>query len=258
MANTKNSINTDYGKVSVIMPNYNGEKFLKETIDSVLSQTYQNLELIFIDDCSTDGSLEIVKSIKDDRLIILSTEENGGAAKARNKGIDYATGKWLAFLDSDDLWTSDKLSRQLSFMVEKDVAFSFTHYDVINELGEKQTEFRPKKTEYTYKQILKHNSIGCLTVVVDVEKVGKVYMPEEAVKREDFAAWISVLEKGEKAYCLDQTLAKYRLHANSVSSKKVKMIKYQWRVLRKVFKFNPFKAVFYLVCWAVSGVFKYR
>ena len=258
MANTNNSIHTDYGKVSVIMPNYNGEKFLKETIDSVLSQTYQNLELIFIDDCSTDGSLEIVKSIKDDRLIILSTEENGGAAKARNKGIDYATGKWLAFLDSDDLWTSDKLSRQLSFMVEKDVAFSFTHYDVINELGEKQTEFKPKKPEYTYKQILKHNSIGCLTVVIDTERVGKVYMPEEAVKREDFAAWVLVLKDGKKAYCINEILAKYRIHTNSVSSKKSKMVKYQWQTLRKVFKFNPFKAFFYLVCWAVSGVFKYR
>ena len=245
--------------LSVIIPVYNVEKYLQKCVNSVLKQTYQNLQIILVDDGSKDNSGMICDKLAEmDTRIEVIHKENEGQAKARNVGLDLAKGEYIAFLDSDDLWTSDKLSRQLSFMVEKDVAFSFTHYDVINELGEKQTEFKPKKSEYTYKQILKHNSIGCLTVVVDVEKVGKVYMPEEAVKREDFAAWISVLEKGEKAYCLDQTLAKYRLHANSVSSKKVKMIKYQWRVLRKVFKFNPFKAVFYLVCWAVSGVFKYR
>lgn len=258
MVETNNQKNTDYGKVSVIMPNFNGEKFLRESIDSVLSQSYQNLELLFVDDCSTDGSLDAVKSFSDDRIRIFSTEVNGGAAKSRNLAIENATGKWIAFLDSDDIWLSEKLEKQLSFMTEKGAGFSFTQYDVVDENGEKKATFTPKAWEYSFDDILKHNYIGCLTAIYDAEKLGKVYMPENAEKREDVACWFNILKTGTNAYCLGEILAKYKLHANSVSANKFKMIKYQWRLYRKFLKFNPFKSLFYLIGWAVRGLRKYK
>ena len=249
---------TDYGKVSVIMPCFNSEKYLKETIESVLKQTYGNFELIFVDDCSTDDSVRVVKSFGDGRIKIFSTEKNSGAAVARNNGIEHSSGRWLAFLDSDDIWYPEKLERQIAFMVKKGVAFSFTDYEVINGLGALRTVFKPKRDAYSYKDLLKHNSIGCLTVMLDTEKLGKIYMPVDAVKREDYAAWLSVLRTGEKAYCLHEVLAKYKIHGNSASSNKGKMIRYQWRVFRKIEKLNFIKSVYYLLCWAVFGVFKYR
>ena len=114
----KEAVATDYGLVSIIMPNYNGAKFLTETIESVLAQTYTNWELLFVDDCSTDNSLELIQDYKDDRIKVLRNEKNSGAAVSRNYALREATGKWIAFLDSDDLWVKDKLQKQLTFMVE--------------------------------------------------------------------------------------------------------------------------------------------
>lgn len=250
--------NSDYGLVSVVMPNFNSEKYLEEAVRSVLNQSYCNLELLFVDDCSTDGSMEIIKRFDDARIKIFSTEKNSGAAVARNIGIKNAIGRWIAFLDSDDLWLPTKLEKQLRFMTDGDVAFSFTHYRAINADGKMIACFNPKKSEYGYKQILRHNSIGCLTAIYDAQRLGKVFMPVSAEKREDFACWLSILKTGVKARCMSESLSLYRVRGNSVSSKKTKMIKYQWRVYRRVEKLNVFKSFAYLSCWMVSGVFKYR
>ena len=252
------SAEKDYGLVSVIMPNYNSEKYIKETIASVLAQTYKNWELLFIDDCSTDGSLEIVSAIQDERIKILKNPKNSGAAITRNYGIDEAKGRWIAFLDSDDLWTPDKLQIQLAYMVEKNVAFSFTSYEVLHANNEQKIVFEPKKDSYSYQDILKHNHIGCLTVMYDTEKLGKVYMPVNAIKREDFACWLSILREGTKAYCVHQCLALYKIHANSVSSNKIKMVRYQWGTYRKVERLSWFQSMRYMFHWAVLGVFKYK
>ena len=253
----KSSI-ADYGLVSIIMPNYNSEKYVEATIKSVLSQTYQNWELLFVDDCSTDSSLEIVRAFSDDRIRILSMEENGGAALARNKAIENANGRWIAFLDSDDLWVPEKLEKQIAYMQNKGISFSYTDYEVIDENNMVVSIFKPKLDVCKYKDILKHNHIGCLTVIYDCDKLGKVFMPTNATKREDLACWLSILKKGEEAHCLHECLAKYKVHSNSVSSNKLKMLKYQWRVYRKVEKINVFKSIYYLVCWAVMGALKYR
>lgn len=249
---------TDYGLVSIVMPNYNCEKYLKATIDSVLAQTYTNWELLFVDDCSTDNSLEIVRSYSDDRIKILQNEQNSGAAISRNYALREAKGKWIAFLDSDDLWKPEKLEKQLAYMQENGIAFSYTDYEVIDESNKIVSTFKPSLDVCQYKDILKHNHIGCLTVIYDAEKLGKVFMPTNAPKREDLACWLSILKRGEKAYCLHECLAQYKVHANSVSSNKFKMMKYQWQVYRKVEGINVFKSIYYLSSWAIMGVLKYR
>ncbi len=247
----------DYGLVSIIMPNYNGSKYLNESISSVLSQTYKNWELIFVDDCSTDNSLDMVRDYNDDRIVIIVNEKNSGAAVSRNKAIDRAKGKWIAFLDNDDIWDKDKLLKHLSFMSEKNATFSCTDYYVFSSAKNKRL-YSPKKDEYDYKAILKHNAIGCSTVIFNAEKIGKVYMPEEAVKREDFACWLQILKKGEKVICFREPLTYYRVGKNSVSSNKLKMIKYQWNVYRKIEKISFFGSIRYMFHWAINGFLKYK
>lgn len=248
----------DYGLVSIIMPNYNSEKYVEATVKSVLAQTYEKWELLLVDDCSQDDSLEIVRAFRDERIKILSTEKNGGAAAARNIAIEKAQGRWIAFLDSDDLWTPDKLEKQISYMAENQIAFSYSDYAVVNEEGERVYTFKPKLGKCNYRDILKHCHIGCLTAVYDTERLGKVYMPTDAPKREDLACWLSILKNGVEAHCLHETLAEYKVHTGSVSSNKLSMIRYQWQVYRRVEGIGLFSSLYYLVCWAINGFFKYR
>lgn len=248
----------DHGLVSIIMPNYNSEEYIKETVESVIAQTYENWELIIVDDCSTDRSLEVVASLNDPRIRVISNESNSGAAVTRNRAIDEAKGRWIAFLDSDDLWNKDKLTAHLGFMVENEAAFSFTSYHVVDNGGQTITEFAPQKDTYDYKAILKHCYIGCSTVIYDSERLGKVYMPTDAIKREDFACWLRILRTGEKAVCFHESMTTYRVRGNSVSSNKLKMVKHQWNVYRKVEKISLIKSAVYMMHWAVMGVLKYR
>lgn len=247
----------DYGLVSVIMPNYNGEEYLSETIKSVLAQTYQHWELLFVDDCSLDSSVELVNGFCDERIRVFSMKENSGAALARNKAIEEAQGRWIAFLDSDDVWLPEKLEKQIAYMHDNDILLSYTDYEVV-ENGRVVSIFKPRLDVCRYKDILKHNHIGCLTAVYDSGRLGKVLMPINALKREDMACWLHILRDGEKAYRLPECLAQYRVHSNSVSSNKLKMLKYQWRVYRKVEQLNVFNSLYYTICWAFWGVLKYR
>ncbi len=247
----------DYGLVSIIMPTYNAGKYLRASIDSVLAQSYENFELLITDDCSADDTAEIVKSYDDKRIFFERNKENCGAAGSRNNSIARAKGKWIAFLDSDDLWEKDKLSRHLSFMIEQDADFSITAYRVSNAKAQTEKEYDPPKDSYGYKDILKHSTIGCSTVIYNADRLGKVYMPE-AEKREDLACWLEILRPGRRAICLHEQLTVYRIHGGSVSAKKRKMIKYQWWVYRKNEKIKLIPALYYLANWAVRGVFKYR
>ena len=248
---------TDYGLVSIIMPNYNSAKFIKDTIDSVVAQTYQNWELIIVDDCSSDDSLEIIQQYEDSRIRVIKNTVNSGAAISRNNAIEAANGRWIAFLDSDDLWEQNKLTTQLEFMIEKKCSFSFTHYYFDKNDGDLR-EFSPKKDEYDYNDILKHCYIACPTVIYDRSILGKVYMPTEAVKREDFGCWLRILKQNVNAHCLHKCLTTVKIHTDSVSYDKTKMIKYQWNVYRKVEKLSIVKSIFYMVHWAIKGVLKYR
>ena len=248
----------NYDLVSIIMPNYNSEKYIKQTICSVLAQTYKNWELLFVDDCSSDSSVELVKTFQDKRIRIFYTSKNSGAAVARNIAIKAAQGKWIAFLDSDDLWLPEKLEKQIHYMESNNFSFTYTDYNVIDENNKIISTFKPKKSICTYSDVLKHNCIGCLTVIYDSSKLGKIFMPTNAVKREDMACWLDILKKVEKAYCLHECLANYKRHSNSVSSNKIKMLKYQWLVYRKVENINILKSFYYIIHWAIMGVFKYK
>lgn len=249
----------DFGLVSVVMPCYNCAAFIGKAIESVLSQSYADWELLVVDDRSSDDSVDIVRAYaeKDERIKLFVNSENFGAAKTRNAAIEKAKGKWIAFLDSDDYWTADKLLNHLDFMVKGAVSFSFTPYDVVNVKGEKISAFRPLKAVYTYEDVLKTNSIGCSTVIYDREKLGKVFMPEDAEKREDMACWLRILKSGEKCFCFEENLTAYRVGGESVSSSKVKMAKYQWRVYRKVERLSFIESAYLMCHWAINGLKKH-
>lgn len=244
--------------VSIIMPVFNSEAFVAKSIDSVIEQTYQNWELIIVDDNSTDNSLKIVKEYceKDARIKLINNKETLGAARSRNKALDAAKGRWISFLDSDDLWARQKLETQIKYMIENSYAFTCSNYYVIDEQGKIKSVYKCKKNKLNYRDILKTNSIGCLTAVIDREKCGVPYMPENAVKREDLACWLKLLRKEKYAYLIEEELAYYRVH-KSVSSNKTEMAKYQWRVYRKVEKINIFMSFYYLLNWMIRGLRKY-
>ena len=215
--------------VSIIMPSYNTGKFIKETINSVLNQTYNNWELIIVDDCSTDDTEEIVNAIKDNRIKFLKNSANSGAAISRNKAIKEAKGKWIAFLDSDDLWKSEKLTKQIKFMKENNYDFSYTNYTEIDEEGnEKGIKITgPKKIKKT--GMYNYCWPGCLTVMYNAEKIGLIQI-EDIRKNNDYAMWLKICKKAD-CYLLDEELAMYRKRSGSISNHSYwKLIKWHYKL----------------------------
>lgn len=245
--------------VSIITPAYNSERFIGEAIKSVLNQTYSNWEMIIVDDCSTDHTTELVASYhhQDPRIKLLKLEENSGPAVARNRAIDEAGGRFLAFLDSDDLWLPNKLKRQLDFMRRKEVAFSFTEYTRIKEDGEEvlNTVIDAPKT-INYEGLMKHCVIGCLTVMIDTSKTGKVKMIN-IPSRQDYVLWLTIVKQGFLAHGLPEVLAKYRIVKDSISSDKIKMAKQNWKVYRKIEQQNLAMSAWYFSHYVLSYVKRY-
>ena len=236
--------------VTIITPTYNAEKYIVDTINSVMNQTYQYWEMIIVDDCSTDNTTNLIKEAKklDSRVKLIQLDENKGAAYARNTGIKRAKGRYIAFLDSDDLWLGNKLENQVSFMQEKDIAFSFSSYYIVNNSNQILKKVCVPQ-EITYKELLKNTIIGCLTVMLDIEKLGKVQMPNIRT-RQDTALWLSILKKGYTAYGIQEPLARYRKVAGSISSNKIKMVKKNWEMYRKIEKLNFLQSSWCLVNYA--------
>lgn len=235
--------------VSVIMPNYNSEKYIKDSIESVLNQTYSNLELIIVDDISNDSSIKIIKEFvnSDKRVKFYQLDEKGGASKARNLAISKAMGKYVAFLDSDDLWKKEKLEKQINFMEENDIYFSYTDYEYIDKNGKRVEKYRKCPSKVSYFKILLGCSIGCLTVVYNRKKVGLINI-NKIDKRNDYAIWCKVLKKVRKGYKYDDILSYYRKSTSSLSSgKKYKLLKYHYDMHRKVNNFNPIVAGFFTI-----------
>jgi glycosyltransferase involved in cell wall biosynthesis len=242
--------------ISIITANYNGEKFIAQTIESVLNQSYQNWEMIIIDDCSNDKSIEIIKKYQllDSRIKLIALEKNSGAAVARNYGIDKVKGDFIAFLDGDDLWKEDKLEKQITFMEKNNYPFTFSAYDIISEKNRKITTFNPPK-KVNYNDLLKTCSIGCLTVIYNVKYFGKMYMPN-ILKGQDYCLWLNLLKKVDYAYSFPEPLTKYRILQNSISRNKFKKAYYQWYIYQKVEKLNFFKSVYYFTHYAFYGYIK--
>ncbi len=245
--------------VSIIMPNYNSASFIEESIVSVLSQGYENWELILVDDCSSDDSLKAIEALiaDDKRIKLLQLTQNGGPAVARNRAIEEAKGRYIAFLDSDDLWHADKLSRQVSFMKDHDIALSYTGYYRIKETGGEIVDQIKVPQKVNHSELLKQNIIGCLTAIYDTEKIGKVYMPD-ILKRQDFGLWLRILKKVPYAYGLDEPLAYYRVRTASVSSNKILASKYNWRLYREVEKLPIYKAIYYFGWYTYKSILKYK
>ena len=225
--------------VSIITPSYNSSQFIEECVSSVLSQTYQHWEMIIVDDYSEDNTRFIISEIadKDKRIKSIFLEKNVGAAETRNVAIRQAKGKYIAFLDSDDLWDSHKLEKQISFMEKKDIAFSFSTYQFMSEDGKKFENVIKAPQKMTYHSYLKNTIIGCLTVIIDREKVGDFEM-SNIRSSHDMALWLLIMKRGFSAYGLDDNLAKYRVVSSSNTANKIKAAKEVWNVYRKVEKLN--------------------
>lgn len=229
--------------VSIIMPSYNSADYIEESIRSVLAQSYQNWELVIADDFSTDSTKEIVESYarKDERIRLLPASKNFGPAVTRNRAIDAAQGRFIAFLDSDDLWSSEKLTKQIRFMKEGNVALSYGWYNVIDEDGRHLKTISKIPTKTNYKKLLKNQVIGCLTAVYDTHLCGKQKMPVIR-KRQDFALWLKILKQGHEAYCIEDVIGSYRIRANSVSRNKFVAVRFTWNLYRKIERLPFLKA----------------
>lgn len=244
--------------VSIITPAYNCASTIKETYLSIKAQTFSSWEWIVIEDCSKDNTYESIKEIADEdsRVVFLKTNVNSGAAVARNIGIEKANGRYIAFLDADDCWDSTKLEHQIEFMQNNNISFSYTDYRVLFADGMTK-DYRPTKTRVGYKDLLKNCDIGCLTAVYDSKLLGKRFVPLDCEKREDYGLWLDITRDGIYAYKLGEVLATYRIVANSVSSKKHRMLKYLYRVFRKHEKFGVFKSLNHLFIYSLNRLGKY-
>ena len=246
------------GLVSIITPSYNSADFIDETIQSILSQTYENWEMIIVDDVSPDYSNKIIEEyIEGDRRIkLIKLKKNSGPAVARNRAIEEANGKYIAFLDADDLWHPEKLKKQMAFMNENDLAFTYCSYDLMDEEGNDLGSFKTKD-KITYNSMLKTCNVGCLTAIYDTEKLGKVFMPN-ILKRQDYGTWLKILKEIKSTQGMLEPLATYRVLDNSVSSNKFKAASYQWKIYREVEKLNLFKSIYYFIQYAYYGLKKYK
>lgn len=229
--------------VSIVMPAYNSETFIHEAIQSVLNQTYQNWELLIVDDCSTDNTIQIIDSFEDDRIHVFGLKENSGAAVARNYAIDRAQGDYMAFLDSDDLWHPEKLERQLTFMIERNIDFSSTMYANIDK-NKKIFDVTRNHPTLDYNGILKYNP-GNSTVMYKAKKLGKYFIPD-IKKRNDFVMWLKVIKDAKILYGLPEVLTYYRVRQDSLSSNKSNLVKYQWKVYRKFENLSVAKSLYLL------------
>lgn len=233
--------------VSIITPTYNSSKYIVETIESILNQTYSNWELLITDDCSIDDTLKIIDAyvLKDKRIKLFQLNENSGAGIARNYSIEKSSGRYIAFCDSDDQWLPNKLAKQVSMMKENGIALSFSSYHIIDEEGHPKGKVIAK-SKVDYKVMLRNNYIGCLTAMYDAIQLGKVYMPEIR-KRQDWALWLSILKLTDKAYGIKEPLAVYRDRSNSISTNKKDLIKYNWAIYRDVEGFSFLKSCVLLI-----------
>lgn len=217
--------------VSIIMPVHNGAETIGKSIESVLAQTYEQWELIIIDDCSADETKKVVEGYKDNRIRYLYLQQNCGVAGARNRGIHAATGRYIAFLDSDDLWMPEKVMEQLAFMREKKCGFSYTEYrqfvDTVDHIG----HLISIHDCVDYQALLKGNEIGCLTVMLDRSIFPEIEMP--AARHEDYITWLNLLRTGKKAYGIHKDLARYRKSSKSLTGNKWRSLKWTWDVYRK-------------------------
>ncbi|MCR5794277.1 MAG: glycosyltransferase family 2 protein [Solobacterium sp.] len=243
--------------ISVVMPVYNCERTIEEAVDSVLSQTYENLELIIVDDCSTDRTVQIVSAIKDPRIRLICSRVNRGASYARTCGIEKASSEWIAFLDGDDKWDREKLEKQTALLAKyPDAVLIFTGSAFMSDDGRmlEYTLHVPEKI--TYEELLKQNRISCSSVLVRKDMMLKYPFPDINMIHEDFAVWLRILREVRYAYGIDEPLLIYRLSNNSKSSNKIRAALMNWNTYR--FTGVPFATAARSMCsYAYRSIRKY-
>ena len=241
--------------VSIVMPTFNCGEYIRETIKTVLQQTYNNWELIIIDDASSDNTSEVVEEFvkKDNRIKYSTFKENSGAAAARNMAIELAGGRYIAFLDSDDLWYPSKLEKQIEFMQKNNYAISCTAYEQIDEKGRPVGKIIKTIKRTDYNRLLLDCPVGNSTVMYDVSKLGKFEVPNIR-KRNDDALWLQMLKKEKYIWGMPEVLMKYRIRGNSISSNKLKVIKYHWILYRQIEHLGVLRSAFHIAYWCAIKV----
>lgn len=249
--------------ISIIVPVYNAEKYIVDTIKMVLAQTFTDWELLLIDDCSTDKSMlymdDFLAGLPEEeqkKIKLIKSDKNGGVAKARNAGLYHAAGQYLAFLDADDIWLKDKLLKQINFMKETEAAFSFTAYEFGNEqaIGTGKIVFVPPTL--CYREALSRTVIFTSTTLFDIKKMGKELLEMPEVKSEDTAAWWKILRNGHIAYGLNEVTTIYRRPPNSMSANKIEAIKRIWFLYRQVEKLSLFDSMYNFILWAFRATLR--
>ena len=243
-------------EVSIILPSYNCENYISDTINSVIEQTFTNWELIVIDDCSRDKTISIVQDFVNvhDNIFLIKLKNNCGPAVARNRGIDFARGRFISFLDGDDLWLPKKLEIQLTFMKNNNYVFTYTSYDKIDYLGNR-FEHVGVPSRVSYFDLLKTCSIGCLSAIYDTSYFGKIHMPLIR-KRQDYGLWLILLKSTNFAYGINTCLAQYRVHQNSISSNKFNVSLYTWRLFREFEGLGFFPSLYYFLHYSFRGLLR--
>lgn len=240
--------------VSIITPVYNAENFIADTIESVINQTYTEFEMLLVDDCSKDQSkLVIDKYTSDSRIKYVKLSENSGAAVARNKGLELAKGKYIAFIDSDDVWHNDKLEKQIQFMIENNYGFTYTNFEFMDEDGELKKSSPSLPIKLNYQGLLKNTAIACSTVCIDRDLVGDFRMPLVR-KGQDTATWLKILRNYPAAYLLNEPLNSYRIRSSSLSANKIQALKRTWNTYYRLEKLPFFKAAYYFCHYVFNSI----
>lgn len=246
--------------VSIIVPVYNIKKYIRETMDCVREQTYPHWELLLVEDGSSDGTpeeiAEYIRETGDERIRLLKQPTNMGAAKARNRGLEEASGRFIAYLDADDLWLPRKLEREMAFLNEKQAAFVFTGYEFADENGKGTGKVVKVPETLVYKEALKNTTIFTSTVMFDTNKIQKECLVMPVIKSEDTALWWKVLRNGYVAYGLNENLVKYRRSGKTLSSNKLEAIRRIWHLYRKAEGMNVLSSAYHFCFWAVRAVLR--
>ncbi len=251
------NINTEE-LVSIIVPVYNVEKYIVETMECVRKQTYPHWELLLVEDVGTDKTRELIEKYleetKDHRIRLICQKTNKGAAFARNRGLKEAKGRYIAYLDADDLWVPEKLEKELAFMSRMDAAFAFTGYEFADEQGNGTGKVVQVPATLNYKEALKNTTIFTTTVMFDTGKIDKSMLEMPIIKSEDTALWWKVLRNGYVAYGLNENLVKYRRGGKSLSSNKLEAMRRIWNLYRKAEGMGMLNSAYHFCFWAVRAV----
>lgn len=244
--------------VDIILPTYNCEKYIEETLDSIIVQSFQNWKLIIVDDASKDSTVKLITEyLRDKRITLISLKKNKGAGFCRNLGIRNSKSAYIAFIDSDDIWEKNKLSRQINFMKSNKYSFTYTNYFTFNQEKQKENYKEIITPKYlTFKRFIKNTSISTCTMMIKRSSVENTKFSNTQIC-EDYFFKCQILKKVNYAYCLQEKLSKYRIRKDSLQSNKIKNIFWIWYINKNFNKLNFLKNLFSVICISINSVKKY-